>query len=239
MRRGGHCIPIAAVVLAAAAVLVVSMPCAADQPNPVPVTISPALPADSDAITISLDAVVSSIGGASSVQVRGNEIDLNTDQVPTSPRPPGTLVHFVFNLPALPAGSYTVVTDVASVPNFGFAVRPRTAILDLGQRFLVSVTDQQAGATPTAVRLSDVGGYFWFFDPADIEITVKIVDGRVVNNRFWVFIASMTDTPLAVTVTDTSVQGCLPGGSGSSACPFKTYSTTTRGNQNFIDVNAF
>ena len=238
MNRGGHCIPIAVVVLAAAAVVVISIPCAAQQ-NPVPYTLSPALPADSDAITIGVDAVVGAIGGSSSAQVRGNEIDLNIDQVPTSPRPPGTLVHFVFNLPALPAGSYTVVTDVAGVPNFGFAVRPRTATLDLASRFLVSVADQQAGATPAAVRLSDVGGYFWFFDPADIEITVKIVDGRAVNNRFWVFIASMTDTPLAVTVTDTSVQGCQPGGSGSSACPFKTYSTTTRGNQNFIDVNAF
>jgi hypothetical protein len=149
------------------------------------------------------------------------------------------LVHLVFNLPALPVGYYTVVTDVEGVPNFGFAVRPHTATLDLASRFLVSVTDQQPGATPTAVRLSDAGGYFWFFDPADIEITVKIVDGRTINNRFWVFIASMTDTPLAVTVTDTSVQGCVPGGSGSSACPFKTYSTTTRTNQNFIDVNAF
>jgi hypothetical protein len=237
MRQGGHCIPIAAVVLAASAVLAVSTPCAAQQ-NPVPFTLSPALPADSDAITIGLDAVVGLVG-ESSVQVRGNEIDLFTGHVPTSPQPPGTLVHFDFHLPALPAGSYTVVTDVPFLPSFGFAVRPRTATLDLGQRFLVSVTDQQAGATPTAVRLSDVGGYFWFFDPADIEITVKIVDGRAVNNRFWVFIASMTDTPLAVTVTDTSVQGCQPGGSGSSACPFKTYSTTTRGNQNFIDVNAF
>lgn len=156
MRRGGHCIPIAAVVLAAAAVLAVSTPCAA-QPNPVPFTLSPALPADIDAITIGLDAVVGFVTGGS-VQVRGNEIDLNTGQVPTSPQPPGTFVHFVFHLPPLPAGSYTVVTDVASVPNFGFAVRPHTATLDLAQRFLVSVTDQQLGATPNAVRLSDAGG---------------------------------------------------------------------------------
>lgn len=237
MNGRGRCVPIAAAVLASCWALAGGLPgAAADQVNQV--NLSPALPNEGDAMTIGLDVVTSpAVPGL--VQLVGNEITLHVAVTPLSPRPPGGLEHLVFNLPFLPAGPYTVFVDDGLSPAFAFMVRPRTATLDLASRFLVTVADQQPGATPTAVRLSEASGYFWFFDPGDLEITVKIVDGRAVNNRFWVFIASMTDTPLAITVIDTSVQFCQPGGTGGSACPSKTYATTTRTNQNFIDVNAF
>jgi hypothetical protein len=234
MNGRGRCFHIAAAVLASCCALAGGLPsAAADELN-----LSPALPSEGDAMTIGLDTVTPpAVAGL--VELVGHEITLHVAVIPTSPRPPGGPEHLVFNLPYLPAGPYTVFVDDGINPAFAFVVRPRTATLDLAQRFQVSVADQQLGATPNAVRLSDAGGYFWFFSPTDIEITVKIVDGRVVNNHFWVFVASMTDTPLAITVIDTSPQGCQPGGTGAAACPSKTYATTTRTNQNFIDVNAF
>jgi photosystem II stability/assembly factor-like uncharacterized protein len=47
-------------------------------------------------------------------------------------------------------------------------------------------------------------GTFWFFQPASIELTVKIVDGTPVNGHFWVFYGALSDVGYVLTVTDTS-----------------------------------
>ena len=73
-------------------------------------------------------------------------------------------------------------------------------------RFRVSVrwTDHQGhSGDGQAVPLTDDSGYFWFFGPDNIELMVKILDGRAVNSRFWVFYASLSDVAFDVTVTDT------------------------------------
>ena len=53
-----------------------------------------------------------------------------------------------------------------------------------------------------AVQLSAAGGYFWFFGPDDIELSVKILDGTPVNGHIWVFYASLTDVEFDLTVSD-------------------------------------
>ncbi|HVR06813.1 MAG TPA: hypothetical protein VMW75_02095, partial [Thermoanaerobaculia bacterium] len=105
----------------------------------------------------------------------------------------------------------------------------------IGGRFQVAVAALEAGATPAGVPLSDSGGYFTFFDPSNIELTFKVIDGRAVNGHYWVFVASMTDTPLTITVTDTQAAGC----GGGHSCPTRTYTNPPHTNQNFIDVVAF
>ena len=54
-----------------------------------------------------------------------------------------------------------------------------------------------------AVPLTSDTGYFWFFSPANIELVVKVLDGRAVNGSFWVFYAGLTDLETTITVTDT------------------------------------
>lgn len=54
-----------------------------------------------------------------------------------------------------------------------------------------------------AVALTSKSGYFWFFDDTNIEVTIKILDGRPLNNRFWVFAAGMTTVEVIINVTDT------------------------------------
>ena len=49
-------------------------------------------------------------------------------------------------------------------------------------------------------------GYFWFFDPANVELVVKVLDGRGVNGHFWVFYGALSDVEYQVVVTD-SVTG--------------------------------
>jgi CSLREA domain-containing protein len=54
-----------------------------------------------------------------------------------------------------------------------------------------------------AVPLTDQSGYFWFFDPSNVELTLKVLDGCGVNNRYWVFLSGLTNVGVTVKVTDT------------------------------------
>ncbi len=47
-------------------------------------------------------------------------------------------------------------------------------------------------------------GLFWFFSPDNWEMLVKVIDGCVVNERFWVFAAALTNVELTLRVTDTA-----------------------------------
>ena len=46
-------------------------------------------------------------------------------------------------------------------------------------------------------------GYFWFFDPANVEVIVKVLDGRGVNGHVWVFYGALSNVEYTLTVTDT------------------------------------
>jgi hypothetical protein len=52
------------------------------------------------------------------------------------------------------------------------------------------------------VPLSGDSAYFWFFDATNIELVVKILDGRLVNGHRWVFFGALTDVEYTITVID-------------------------------------
>ena len=54
----------------------------------------------------------------------------------------------------------------------------------------------------TAVPLTSDTGYFWFFADTNIELIVKVLDGRPVNGKFWVFYGALSDVEYTITVTD-------------------------------------
>ena len=83
-----------------------------------------------------------------------------------------------------------------------------------------------------ATPLSEDSGAFWFFDPANLEVTVKILDGRAVNGRYWVFLASMTDLRFTATVTH-----CPTSPAVGAPCVAKEYRSEPGVNRNIIDVN--
>jgi hypothetical protein len=76
----------------------------------------------------------------------------------------------------------------------------------------LSATDPRTGATGAGkpVRQNDIFGYFSIpsltFDPSNPEVFVKILDGRGVNGKFWVFYGSLTDFEFTLTVFDTDTQ---------------------------------
>lgn len=55
----------------------------------------------------------------------------------------------------------------------------------------------------TAVAQGEVSGSFWFFDPANVEAFVKVLDGRPLNDSFWLFYASLSNVEYDLQVTDT------------------------------------
>jgi photosystem II stability/assembly factor-like uncharacterized protein len=76
-----------------------------------------------------------------------------------------------------------------------------------GGRFRVetSFRASQVSLTSSAHTLSvssETGG-FWFFDPDNLELVVKVLDGRSVNGKFWVFYGALTNVEYTITVTDT------------------------------------
>jgi hypothetical protein len=82
-----------------------------------------------------------------------------------------------------------------------------TALCVQGGRFRVEVTwtDFQGRSGPgRAVPLSSDSGYFWFFNRENIELAVKVLDGRAVNGRFWVFYGALSNVEYTVLVTDTA-----------------------------------
>jgi PKD repeat protein len=77
----------------------------------------------------------------------------------------------------------------------------------LDKRFSVQVdwSRPETGATGSGTQVAgtDQTGYFWFFDPANLELVVKILDAVSFNGKFWVFYGALSDLPYRITVTDT------------------------------------
>lgn len=86
---------------------------------------------------------------------------------------------------------------------------PSSGALCLGAdgRFRVQATWAVPGLAPlpaVAVPLVEDTGLFWFFDPSNLEVVVKVLDGcEGLNERFWIFAAGLTDVEVELRVTDT------------------------------------
>jgi len=81
-----------------------------------------------------------------------------------------------------------------------------TVLCLLVDRFAVSVAWRDpTGRTGagTATSLSTDTGYFWFFTADNAELVLKVLDGRAVNGKFWVFYGALSNVQYTITVTDT------------------------------------
>lgn len=77
--------------------------------------------------------------------------------------------------------------------------------LCLGERFRVTAqwsTEHGTGAGQALPAAADTG-YFWFFAPGNVELTVKVLDACGVNGHYWVFTSGLTDVGVELAVEDT------------------------------------
>jgi hypothetical protein len=149
-----------------------------------------------------------------------------------------------FELPLLPVGDYTVeaVVEGRTVDSVPLQIRERTELFlrDLRFKVEVTLTDPRVGTGQgKAVPLTDESGGFWFFGEDNLEVTVKLLDGRAVNGHFWMFLASMTDVGFTLKVTwlddpclDVPVLPILE-------CAVRTYHQEPGKNRNVLDSEAF
>ena len=74
-------------------------------------------------------------------------------------------------------------------------------------RFTVTADFQSTAEGPStaasAVPLTSDTGYFWFFDPTNVEVITKVLNGCATNGHYWVFAAGLTNLGVQITVTDT------------------------------------
>ena len=113
-----------------------------------------------------------------------------------------------------PAGSRFFLAAILAIagclarPVFAQVQEPcGVSALCLGEgrfQFLVFWDDPQSGGQNVGhpVLLTPDSGYFWFFGPTNIEVTVKAVDGCSQNGHEWVFISGMTNLYVRIEVTD-------------------------------------
>lgn len=88
----------------------------------------------------------------------------------------------------------------------GSCVESADTLCLVGDRFRVVATYRtQSGASGRAgaVEITEDTGYLWFFDEANVEAVLKVLDACALNQSFWVFGAGLTNVAVEITITDT------------------------------------
>jgi hypothetical protein len=98
---------------------------------------------------------------------------------------------------------------VAVVRGFGQSgscvADPTTMCLNSG-RFRVTADWREADGTTgqgQAISLTPDSGYFWFFNPVNIEAVVKLLNACSVNEHYWAFAAGLTNVEVTLRAVDT------------------------------------
>lgn len=95
--------------------------------------------------------------------------------------------------------SVEVELTVAEIPRLELA----------GGRFEVEALWREPGGDRgigQPFELTSDTGHFWFFDPANVEVVVKVLDACSFAGRFWVFAAGLTHVEVELRVVDTVAQ---------------------------------
>lgn len=84
---------------------------------------------------------------------------------------------------------------------------PTDALCLAGGRFEATVdwTNPATGLVGSGRPLlgTDNTGYMTFFSPDNVEVAIKVLDGRAFNDSYWVFATGLTDLDYTITVKDT------------------------------------
>ena len=166
-------------------------------------------------------------GSLTNVEFTLNVTDTETGAIATYHNPPfqfasrGDTTAF----PPLAAGSAVAsVTAAAATPATPWHAAPahristgptlatgtcqpsETALCLSDSRFQLEVSwrDPFNGGLGVGHAIAQTGdtGTFWFFNPANTELIVKVLDGRPLNGHFWVFYGSLTNVEFTLQVTD-------------------------------------
>ena len=178
------------------------------------------------------------VGGETVRQVFARTVA--TDGTPLGPKVAVSQAHGDVSGPVLASAAPGSVLaawslDCAACPQPGvfaraFAVTPGVTKAGVDDRFEIDVQwrDFQGNAgSGVSVPFSDDTVAFWFFRPGNLELMVKVLDGRPVNGNFWVFGGALSSVEYTITVTDTAT--------GAE----RVYENTSGNVESFADTAAF
>ncbi len=126
-------------------------------------------------------------------------------------------LEFTEEIGALPAGRYVVQLELSRSDHAGelcqeamvvgeeeLVVSGEELMLHDG-RFVATATwrafDGSSGVG-RGVALSEQSGYFWFFHPTNVELTVKVLNACPLNGHFWVFTAAASNVEYEIEILD-------------------------------------
>lgn len=182
-------------------------------------TFDPAAPMPGDTVAIGVLTPPTSCALLSTaVERRGSVITIR--YVETCACLPGPVfpLELTEEMGPLPAGRYVVQLEMSMTEFDGSFVCRQPEVVGEAElvvsgedlalhdgRFLARATwrafDGSSGVG-RAVALSEQSGYFWFFDPTNVEINLKVLDACVVNDHFWVFVAAASNVEYQIEVFD-------------------------------------
>jgi hypothetical protein len=179
----------------------------------------PAHPVAGQPVTVAFETYCPSVWKAPRLQAAGGETLIIVDQDPEAPQPAAPCTSqptYGVRLPAgaLAAGGYRLQVrtgpdspHLETVAESAFTVVPAGPVLSLRQgRFLVRAEWSAPGfgqGSAQAMPLTDESGYFTFFNANNVELIVKVLNGCPVNQRYWVFMAGLTNVGVTIFVEDT------------------------------------
>lgn len=145
-------------------------------------------------------------------------------QMRVDPLPPGIYKVSV----TLDERLYASLSLVVGQPNRQAVLFPGGGLFSIDITFKHPATgvSTRAGMVP----FSDQAATFWFFDPKNPEVTVKVLDGRPVNGHFWVFATSMTTVEFTI-----EISRCLTVDEG--PCTSKSYHSPAGKNLDVVDLS--
>ena len=110
-----------------------------------------------------------------------------------------------------PTTGTPIEVDINSVPqdvdfDVGYCTPTATSLCLTGDRFRVEAQWEDFAndmGSAAAETLTTDAGTFWFFNPNNVELVVKVLDICLLpENRFWVFAAGLTNVGVELQVTD-------------------------------------
>ena len=112
-------------------------------------------------------------------------------------------------LPVAAAGDHALTVDGGTLDSARISASACTsgpALCLNGDRFVAEVTFKDfsgKSGSGKAASLTNDTGTFWFFDESNVELVVKVLDGRALNGNFWVFYGALTSVEYTLKITDT------------------------------------
>ena len=129
------------------------------------------------------------------------------------------------NRGAARTGTIALAGRSIEIPQPGYDLPPgdcqptATSLCLLGKQFEIRLAFRVPTVAQGAARStprSDSFGYFTFLDPKSPEVLLEMVDGRPVNQHFWLLYGALSNADYVVTATDTTTGDtqfyCNPNG---------------------------